>query len=323
MEMGSELCDELVECFISMGVSCVSISGGEPTLHPRFWHAVGELSKNAVAVTVETNGTTLSRKNVRRLADYGTFGVSLSIDSLDLGDYPVLGQKALTPQHLLDAIGWLRDAGINVRTSTVLVPGINNTREKAERLWETLDRLDVSVQCYSEVIPLGEGRNHARDPDMFDLVAVLGKKIFGDRPSKGEERGGAGDPEAHVPCIECGTGIHRVALAPDGRVSPCLQMTGLVAGGVPQESLEQIWETSEVFAFFRNKNNMESPICRRCPDWRRCKGGCKVRAGLYGGVLAYPDLWSCATFGHVRRAKRLLTDAPTGQGSFRDVVKCV
>lgn len=312
-EMSSDLCDELVECIISMGVCSVSISGGEPTLHPRFWDIVRELGKKAVNVTVETNGSTLSRTSVKKLAKYGTFGVSLSIDSLDEDDYPVLGQSAVTPQHLISVIGWLRDTGIHVRTSAVLVRDINSTREKAEDLWKVLDRLDVGVQCFSAVIPQGKGKNHMQDPDMFDVAAALGKKIFGERPNREKERGGMElgatmEPEPHVPCIECGAGVHRVSVAPDGRVSPCLQMTDLVAGWLPHENLENIWEASTVLEFFRKKENVESPICQLCLDWQRCMGGCKVRAGLYGGVLAYPDLWSCATYGHVRRAKRQLND---------------
>jgi radical SAM protein with 4Fe4S-binding SPASM domain len=324
-EMSSSLSERLIESVISMGVCCVSISGGEPTLHSGFWDIVHELTKNAVAVTVETNGTTLSRANVGKLAKSGILGVSLSIDSLDARDYPSLGQSAVTPEHLIAAIGWLKEAGIHVRTSAVLVPGINSTKDKAERLWEALNRLNVSVQCFTEVIPLGKGRNHARDSGTFEVAAAVGKKIFGARLRRKIDRGCGGSvtamvPEAHVPCIECGAGVHRVAVAPDGRVSPCLQMTDLVAGWLSQESLETIWETSPVLAFFRKRENVESPICRRCPDWQQCNGGCKLRAGLYGGAFAYPDLWSCATYGHVRRANRLISDVPRGRRSFRDMV---
>jgi len=324
-EMNSSLSEKLIESVVSMGVCSVSISGGEPTLHSGFWDLVRELTKNAVAVTVETNGTTLSRANVRRLAKLGILGVSLSIDSLDARDYPSLGQSAVTPEHLIAAIGWLKDAGIHVRTSAVLVPGINSQKDKAERLWEALNKLNVSVQCYTEVIPLGKGRNRVRDAGTFDVAAALGKKIFSDRPGRKIDRGRAGSgaamiPEPHVPCIECGAGVHRVAVSPDGRVSPCLQMTDLTAGWLSQESLETIWETSPVLAFFRKRENVESPICRRCPDWQQCNGGCKLRAGLYGGAFAYPDLWSCATYGHVRRANRLINDAPKVRRSFRDMV---
>jgi radical SAM protein with 4Fe4S-binding SPASM domain len=321
-EMTSDLCDDLVERIISMGVCCVSISGGEPTLHPRFWDIVRKLGKNAVNVTVETNGSTLSQAKVRKLAEYGTFGISLSIDSLNKADYPILGENKITPQHLLSVIGWLQNAGIRVRTYAVLVPGINNTMEKARDLCDELKRRDVSVQCFSEVIPLGRGRNHVRDPETFDVVAMLGEKIFGERPKKVEERGEVRSgstltPDSHLPCIECGAGVHRVSVAPDGRISPCLQMTDLVAGWLPNETLENVWETSPVLEIFRKKENIESSICQKCPDWQRCMGGCKVRARLYGGVLAYPDLWSCATFGHVLRAKRMLNNASQNRGAVR------
>jgi radical SAM protein with 4Fe4S-binding SPASM domain len=324
-EMSSEMVDKVIESTLSMGVGCVSISGGEPTLHPRFWDIVRELGKNAVNVTVETNGSTMSRSSVRKLAKYGVFGISLSIDSLDEEDYPALGQNALTPQHLLSVIEWLTDAGLHVRTSAVLVEGINSKRAKALGLWKALDELDVGVQCYSSVIPQGKGKNHAQNADMFNVAAELGKKVFGERLRKqtGRDRVAASSvmkSESHVPRIECGAGVHRVAIAPDGRVSTCLQMADLAAGWLPDEELEDIWESSPVFEFFRKKENVESPICRKCEHWDQCRGGCKVRAGLYGGSIAYPDLWSCATYGHVRRAKRLLNETSSSTTSFRKMV---
>jgi radical SAM protein with 4Fe4S-binding SPASM domain len=157
---------------------------------------------------------------------------------------------------------------------------------------------------------------------MFDLAAMLGERIFGKRLPKESKQSviKTAEPDPHIPCIECGAGIHRVAVAPDGRVSPCLQMRGLVAGWLTQEKLENIWENSEIFAFFRQKENVESHICKKCEDWEQCRGGCKVRAGLYGGKLAYPDLWSCATYGHVRRAKRQFSKISKYSGSFRNMV---
>lgn len=303
------LCDKVVESLTSMGVTCVGLTGGEPTLHPRFWEIAEELSRNGMAVLVFTNGSMLKPYNVERLVKSRIYEVCLSIDSLEERDLKRLGQKQVSPAYLIGLIGDLRDAGVRVRINTVLVPGINCTEAKAEHLNETLVGLNVDVRAFSEVIPIGRGRANPPEPEVFDVAAMLGRKSKAyhscERPGRNEWDGDLrADSERDAPLTVCGVGTYLTSLYPDGRVIPCITMTDIVAGNMMQRSLEDIWESGDGLELFRSKENFESPICRRCPDWRWCHGGCKAKARIYGGLLDSPDLWSCAVFGHVRRAKR-------------------
>jgi radical SAM protein with 4Fe4S-binding SPASM domain len=308
-EMTSALCDKVINSVTSMGVTRVGLTGGEPTLHPRFWEIAGELSRNAMAVILYTNGSTLTPQHVERLARSQVFQVCVSIDSLEEGVLKRLGQKQVTSAHLIGLIGDLQDAGVRVRTNTALIPGINCTEAKAVHLYETLGSLNVDARAFCEVLPIGRGRICPPQREVFDVAAMLGRKSKGYQSCDRSEWGDRGegirtDVAWHVPQTVCGVGTQLTSIYPDGRVIPCIIMSDIVAGNMTRGSLEDIWESGDGLELFRNKENFESPVCRRCPDWNWCRGGCKAKARMYGGSPDSPDLWSCAVYGHVRRAKR-------------------
>jgi radical SAM protein with 4Fe4S-binding SPASM domain len=311
LEMSSKSVCKILQDILSMGITHVSLTGGEPTLHPRFWDIVNELSHNAIAVTVNTNGSTLSLMDIERLAKAKVVCVCLSIDSLEDEDYRHLGQSRMSASHFLWLIDSLSQLGIQVRTNSALVPGINCSKAKAERLYDVLSKHNVAVQIYSEVIPLGKGAQFFPRPSVFDIAAAIGRKLGIHHSKKAQATPGEGfqpirKPDNHVAQTSCGVGTTSTFINPDGRVLPCPVMPDLIAGRIDKHRLEDIWESSETLSVFRKKENVESPICHQCPDWEMCKGGCKAKARIYGKSLKSPDFWSCAFFGHVQYAKHKL-----------------
>jgi len=58
----------------------VSITGGEPLLHPEIFQILGFIKKNGIAANMCTNGTLLNEERVRRLADTSLRSISISLD---------------------------------------------------------------------------------------------------------------------------------------------------------------------------------------------------------------------------------------------------
>lgn len=311
-DMTAALCDKVVESVISMGVSRVGLTGGEPTLHPRFWQIAEQLSRNGVAVAVNTNGSTLTPTDVERLAGLGVSQVRLSVDSLDEPVLRRLGQRQVTPEHLTALIGCLQDAGLRLSTNTLLVGGINSTKAQAQRLDDALDELGVQDRVFSEVVPVGRGRAYPVGREIFDVADLLARRASTYYPCRQPRGGSAGAHlfaavEPGAPQTICGVGTHRTSIWPDGRVIPCIFMTDVVAGNMTRRSLADIWESGDALAMFRDARALESPVCRRCVDRPRCRGGCKAKARIYSGSPASPDPWKCALYGHLRRARRIAT----------------
>jgi radical SAM protein with 4Fe4S-binding SPASM domain len=311
LDMSSTLFNKAFQDIFSLGITHVNLTGGEPTLHPRFWDIVNELSRNAIAVTINTNGSTISPADIDRLAKKKVVCVCLSIDSLEDEDFKRLGQSRVRASHFLWLIDSLYQSGIPVRTNTALVPGVNNSKAKVERLHNVLSEHNVAVQVFSEVFPLGKEEKVLLRTHVFDIAASLGRKQGVHHSSDVQRTMGEGlqsprEPEDHVAQTGCGIGTWSTFINPDGQVLPCPQMPDIIAGHLNQQRLKDIWESSKAFKIFREKENIESPVCYQCPHWKLCKGGCKAKARMYGKSLKSPDLWSCAFFGHVQYAKRNL-----------------
>lgn len=84
----------------------------------------------------------------------------------------------------------------------------------------------------------------------------------------------------------CEAGRYKCAIASDGSVRPCEFMVGeeLIAGNVIKDSLQEIWQTSDVFRYFRTDEIYES--CHVCE--KPCPGKCPACA-LYLGSIRGPD----------------------------------
>lgn len=60
--------DELCAQFSEMGVASITLSGGEPTCHPQFVEAVALVKKWDFSITVVTNGTFLTKENIKAVS---------------------------------------------------------------------------------------------------------------------------------------------------------------------------------------------------------------------------------------------------------------
>lgn len=112
---------------------------------------------------------------------------------------------------------------------------------------------------------------------------VVGKmKIYYVVPDFYEDR-----PKA---CMN-GWGTTFLTIAPDGTALPChsaRQLPGLDCPNVNEFSIEQIWNESKAFNFFRGFEWMKEP-CRSCDEKAKDFGGCRCQAYLLTGDMYGAD----------------------------------
>jgi radical SAM protein with 4Fe4S-binding SPASM domain len=89
----------------------------------------------------------------------------------------------------------------------------------------------------------------------------------------------------------CSAGQVRGYLDSSGNFYPCslLGENEMSAGSIRRKSLKEMWTTGESFRFFRRFKGNE--LCSNCPDYRRCRGGCRYRAFLGSRDINSPDPW--------------------------------
>jgi MoaA/NifB/PqqE/SkfB family radical SAM enzyme len=114
-----------VDRLAALGTGIITLSGGEPLLHPDLDAIVERIRSQGVIATLITNGYLLSRDRIRRLNRAGLDHLQISIDNVLPDD---VSKKSL---KLLDQkLQWLADEGsFDVTVNSVVGGGIRNPED--------------------------------------------------------------------------------------------------------------------------------------------------------------------------------------------------
>ncbi|MDP2247915.1 MAG: GTP 3',8-cyclase MoaA, partial [Nitrosomonadales bacterium] len=149
-----EECARLVKVFVSLGVSKVRITGGEPLVRKNalwLFQQVGQL-EGLSELVITTNGSQLESQALA-LKKAGVKRINISLDSLDAERFRKITRVGELDK-VLRGIQAAKNAGFeNIKINTVLMRGINDD--------EALSLLDFAIQqeldiAYIEEMPLGE-----------------------------------------------------------------------------------------------------------------------------------------------------------------------
>ena len=82
-----------VDKLASLGTTIITLSGGEPLLHPEAEAIIGRIRQHGIIATVITNGYPLTRTRIRRLNRARLDSLQVSIDNVTPDD---VSRKSLT-----------------------------------------------------------------------------------------------------------------------------------------------------------------------------------------------------------------------------------
>lgn len=149
-----EECARLVKVFVSLGVTKVRITGGEPLVRKNalwLFQEVGQL-EGLRELVVTTNGSQLEAQ-AADLKKAGVKRINISLDSLDEARFRKITRVGELSK-VLRGIEAAKQAGFeSIKLNTVLMRGINDD--------ETLSLLDFAIEqeldiAYIEEMPLGD-----------------------------------------------------------------------------------------------------------------------------------------------------------------------
>jgi MoaA/NifB/PqqE/SkfB family radical SAM enzyme len=167
--------DEMVkrlDKLADLGTSVITISGGEPLMHPQLDDIITHIRERGVIAGLITNGYYLNPKRIERLNRAGLEYVQISIDNVEPDE---VSKKSLNP--LRKRLQWLAEgAKFHVNINSVLGSGVKNPEDAL-----TIARYAVSLGFSTTVgvihddmgllKPLGE-----REKAIFHEVKKLGNK---------------------------------------------------------------------------------------------------------------------------------------------------
>jgi cyclic pyranopterin phosphate synthase len=227
----------LIRLFVSLGVTKVRLTGGEPLLRRGLIDLVRELSSlrtihgEPLNLALTTNGHLLESLAVP-LRDAGLHRVTVSMDAVDAPTFERITRIPGSFETVLRGVRAAREAGLTpVKINCVLLRGFND--DQVEGFAHFARREDVVVR-FIEFMPLEEGRLWT--PEIVVPLKEIASRISRilplieltpNEPSETARRYGFSDGKGEIGIIApvtqafCGA-CSRVRLTSDGKVRTCL-----------------------------------------------------------------------------------------------------
>lgn len=207
-----------------LGTSIVTISGGEPLLHPEIEKIISRIRHHGMIAGMITNGYLLTPKKIVALNEAGLEHLQISIDNVTPDDVSVKSLKVLDKklEYLADC------AEFSVNINSVIGGGIRNP-EDAEVITNRAVKLGFSSSI--GIIHDGNGAVkplNRREERVYREIKNFGKHSYS-RLNWFQENLARGKPNDW----RCRAGARYVYICEDGLVHYCSQQRGYP--GIPLE----------------------------------------------------------------------------------------
>jgi len=238
-----------VDLLARLRSSIVTMSGGEPTLHPDLDEIIRHIRRHGMVAGLITNGYLLTKDRIQRLNDAGLDQLQISIDNVQPDDVSVKSLKVLDRKLQLLA----EHAEFQVNINSVLGAGVRNAEDAgivARRAVELgfISTVGILHDGSGQLKPLVE--SHRR---IYEHISGLDTHSFGriSRYNPYQRNLVAGKPNSWW---WCRAGARYLYVCEDGLVHYCSQQRGFP--GIPLEK----YTVADVRREYRTRKSC-APYC--------------------------------------------------------------
>lgn len=263
--MDRDLFREILDQLTDMGTTSLTISGGEPTLHPHFEGILRQARAHDLMINVLSNGLAVSDSQIDTMRDVGLNMLQISLYSMDPVVHDAVTRVSGSHVRTVATIERLIANEIPVQISCPIM----KVNRRAYR--------DVSCWCRERKIRvLSDFVMMAKcDFDLSNLQHRLSidetRDVIGDILAEDSEyqlllalEPKTRDLEDFARRPVCGVCVDNVCFTADGSMYPCSGFRGYVLGNARERPIREIWEQGERVASVRSIRNEAFPKCLRC-----------------------------------------------------------
>jgi MoaA/NifB/PqqE/SkfB family radical SAM enzyme len=209
----------------------ITLSGGEPLLHPELDDIIRGIRRNATLAGLITNGYLLTAERIQRLNDAGLDYLQISIDNVMPDDVSKKSLKVLDKKLQLLA----EHATFHVNINSVLGAGIHNPEDA---LTVGKRAMELGFTSTVGIIHDGDGQLEPlgpREREVFLEMKQFEKKHFS-QVNYFQENIANGKPSNW----RCRAGSRYLYICEDGLVHYCSQQRGFPAKPLPDYTVDDI-----------------------------------------------------------------------------------
>ena len=342
------LLDECERC----GIQRLTLTGGEPLMHPHFTDLVREISRRGLdLVELNTNGILLTGEMLGELQHLGQdTEIKVSFDGV--GHHDWMRGVAGSEEKALAAMRMACDMGFRVRVQTNVHRGNLSVMRATV---QTLDAMGVDRVRIIRTTETPRWRSSSCGATlgiveyydaMLDLMARLVEDDLDIAVDTWQfaywtpRAGTYGYHPMQSSCARyrdstpaCRQTRGEVAVSYTGEIYPCNQMSGTLAnlgvslGNVTTTPLHDLLAAGPYYDLVTLpggaiRAHVGNEPCRTCPYWPACVGGCRAMAFvLSGGDYRRHDPTKCAFFkgGYMAKVDEVLSRSPRPYRCVNDV----
>ena len=316
-ELTTEEALGVVDQLAEAGVIALAFSGGEPLSREDFFKVASYAAKRGLYVSVATNGTLLTKENVRKLKQARINYVEVSIDGATADTHDSFRG---VPSAFDKAVAGLKNCVEADLCACIATTATKSNIDEMPEILDLAEKIGAERFTYFNFIPTGRGKEHydqdlspeEREKLMLYLLDRMAKgykvTILTTAPQLARvalECQGPGDTAtmsmAHMQTVKvskkavpladfiggCGAGRLYCSLSPQGDVHPCVFLP-INVGNLKKEKFVDIWLNSKLFNALRNRDNLKG-ACGKC-HYKYICGGCRARANAYKNDIMASDV---------------------------------
>ncbi len=291
-ELSTETWSTVFQQAAALGVLQADFTGGEPLARPDILDLIKSARAAGLYVNLITSGLPLDEQKLAQLVEAGLDHIQLSFQGADADTAEeISGTKSHTQK--LRVLEWLKQVRVAVTLNFVIhrrnIDQIDEMLKIAESSSAT--RIEfANVQYYG----WGFANRDRLLPTRAQLYQSLAKIKSAEDRLRGKIRIESVVPDYYAkypkPCMG-GWGRKMMLITPSGEALPCHAakiIPGLQFANVKDQTLAEIWHSSDAFQKFRGESWMQDP-CRTCDRRSIDFGGCRCQALLLAGDAAATD----------------------------------
>ena len=261
-----------------MGVLALTLSGGEPMLHPNFIEFLHKAKEYDFSINILSNLTLLNDETIAEMKANRLSSVQVSLYSMNADIHDSITQSPGSFIKTRDAILKLIENDIPLQISCPVMKQnkkcyvdvtkwAEEHRVRAVTDYIMMARYDYTTDNLDNRLSLQEVGNIINDIIYTD--PDYHKRIVETDFTEVEKRDINDD-------ILCGVCISSLCMVANGNIYPCAGWQNYVCGNVVEQSLREIWEHSPKVQYLRGLRKKDIPECVDCDDRHFC-AVCMVR----------------------------------------------
>jgi len=309
-ELTTEEAKAVVDQLADAGVTALAFSGGEPLTRKDFFEVASHAADRGLYVSVATNGTLLTKENVRKLKQAKVNYLDISIDGATAKTHD---EFRGVPGAFDKAVAGLRNCVEADLCVCIASTATKNNIEEFPAIIDLAEEVGAERFTYFNFVPTGRGKAHyevdlspeEREKLMRYLLARMSKgcktTILTTAPQLARVglqcQGSEGTSDvtmsmAHMQTVKvtkkavpladfiggCGAGRLYCSLSPQGDVHPCVFLP-VGVGNLKSEKFQEVWLNAPLFKTLRDRGNLKG-VCGKC-SYKYVCGGCRARSAAY------------------------------------------